>query len=201
MIGARLEESIDRRNGRLLSVVTYLESWTPPSGPPPAPPRPDARVERRPRPDLDEYLRLFRRIGDPWLWYARLVGGREGVARRIRAAGYELWWLRVGDTDQGLCELDRSCPGEVAIVYCGLAPECIGRGLGGFLLRSILHEAWTEDVQRVWLHTCTEDHPGAADFYRHLGFRDFAKEAEWVPDPRLRGLLPRDAGAHVPLAE
>lgn len=198
---ARPEEWIDRRHGRLLSVVSHLESWTPPSGPPPTPPQPDARVERWLTPDIDEYLRLFRRIGDPWLWYARLVGGHEGVERRIRADSYEIWRLRVGGVDQGLCEFDRACPGEVEIIYCGLVPECIGRGLGGFLLRSVLHEAWTEDVRRVWLHTCTEDHPDALDFYRHLGFRVFTKEAEWVPDPRLCGLLPRDAGAHVPLAE
>lgn len=201
MNDARPEEWIDRCNGRLLSVVTYLESWTPPSEPPPAPLEPELRLERWTTPDVDEYLRLFRRIGEPWLWYARLIGGREAVYRRLRAPDYEIWQLRDASGGVGLCEFDRSAPAEVRVVYCGVVPECIGSGFGGFLFRSALHEAWTDDVRRVWLHTCTEDHPNALALYQHLGFEVYAREAEWLPDPRVRGLLPRDAGPHVPLAE
>jgi len=192
---------IDRENGRFRSVVTHLEMRARPSGLPPDPPRPDARLRRWREPDLDTYLALFHRVGDRWLWYGRLDAGREEIAALLQSPDHEVYRLWAGDEVAGLCELSRAVPGEVEVAYCGLVPEWIGGGLGGFLLRSALHEAWRKDVQRVWLHTCTEDHPGALEFYRHIGFRPFAQEVEWVHDPRLRGLLPRDAGPHVPLAE
>jgi hypothetical protein len=66
---------------------------------------------------------------------------------------------------------------------------------------AVAREAWRGPVERVWLHTCSEDHPDAIDVYRRIGFRVYHREAEWVRDPRLTGLLPGDAGPHVPLAE
>ena len=198
---ARPEEWIDRHAGQYRSVVTYLEMHEPPPGLPPAAPRADLRFERWVEPDVDEYVRLFHRIGDRWLWYGRLEAGREAIGRLLRSDHHEVWRLRGDDDVHGLCELDCSKAGEVKVDYCGLVPEAIGQGFGGFLLRSGLYQAWREGVRRVWLHTATEDHPGALAFYQHLGFRIFGEESEWVSDPRLRGLLPRDAGPHVPIAE
>lgn len=196
--GAR---EIDRASGCFRSVVTHLEMLARPPGLPPDPPRPDACLRRWAEPELDAYLALFHRVGDRWLWYGRLQAARDEIETLLRSEEHEVHRLWVGDEAVGLCELSRAVPGEVEVAYCGIAPEWIGGGLGGFLLRSALHEAWRDGVQRVWLHTCTEDYPGALAFYRHIGFRPFAQEVEWVHDPRLRGLLPRDAGPHVPLAE
>lgn len=201
MTAARAERDIDREGGRYRSVVTYLEMLEPPAGPPPAPPRDDVRPERWHEPGLDDYLALFHRVGDRWLWYGRLTAEPEDILRLIRSPAHELWRLWTDAGVAGLCELDRSRPGEVELAYFGLVPECIGSGLGGFFLRAMLHEAWRADVRRVWLHTCTEDHPHALAVYRRVGLRPYHEEVEWVPDPRLRGLVPRDAGPHVPIAE
>lgn len=201
MAAARPQREIDRRTGRLRSVVTYLEMRAPPQGPPPVPPRAGLRLERWDAPGLDAYLALFHRIGDRWLWFGRLLAAPREILDLVRAPAYEVWRLWAQDEVAGLCELDRSRPGEVQVVYFGLVPERIGAGLGGWFLRAMLREAWRDDVRRVWLHTCTEDHPDALAVYRRVGFRPYREEVEWVRDPRLRGLLPRDAGPHVPLAE
>lgn len=193
--------TIDRRNGRFRSTVTDLEMRAPPGRPAPAPPRPRVRVERWEQPDVDAYLRLFRRVGDRWLWFGRLAQGRDAVAALLRSPQHAVWRLWADAAAAGLCELDRSRPGEVEIAYFGLVPDCIGAGLGGYFMRAMLAEAWRGDVRRVWLHTCTEDHPGALDYYRHMGFRPCGQRTEWVHDPRLRGLVPRTAGPHVPIPE
>lgn len=200
MSSAGFEREIDYTRGCFSSQVTWLEMREPPPGPAPEPPRADVAVRPWHKPDVDEYLALFRRVGDPWLWYARLELEREAIARLLNASDYAVWRLWSGDEVAGFCELNRSQPGETKIEYFGLVPEFIGQGLGGFFLRAMVHEAWRGDVRRVWLHTCTEDHPDALSLYQRAGFEPFHQELEWVPDPRLQGLLPRDAGPHVPLA-
>lgn len=195
------EPVIDRASGSYRSVVTWLEMRAPPAGAAPPPPRADVALRRWRQPALAEYLALFHRVGDPWLWHGRLELGRDGIERLLQAPDYEIWRLWSGDDVAGLGELNRARAGEVKLEYVGLVPAFIGTGLGGWFLRALLHEAWRGGVERVWLHTCSEDHPGAVDVYRRVGFEPYASEVEWVRDPRLLGLLPRDAGPHVPLAE
>jgi GNAT superfamily N-acetyltransferase len=50
-----------------------------------------------------------------------------------------------------------------------LLPEFIGRGLGGALLTSAIDEAWRLSPKRVWVHTCTLDHPQALANYQARG--------------------------------
>jgi hypothetical protein len=64
-----------------------------------------------------------------------------------------------------------------------------------------LAAAWRPDTKRVWLHTCTFDHPAAIPFYRRAGFAPYKFAIEVSADPRLTGQLPRGAGPHVPLIE
>ncbi len=62
-------------------------------------------------------------------------------------------------------------------MYFGLLPEFIGRGLGGPLLTAAVRRAWEiPGARRVWLHTCTEDHPQALANYLSRGFSVFRVE-------------------------
>ena len=63
--------------------------------------------------------------------------------------------------------------GGIEIAIFGLAPQFIGRGLGGALLTHALEEAWGSRPQRVWLHTCTLDHPAALPNYLARGLTIF----------------------------
>ncbi|PWG61652.1 GNAT family N-acetyltransferase [Spiribacter halobius] len=151
------------------------------------------------RPDPDAYLGLYRRVGDPWLWHGRLQQGTGALARDLADPGHRLWAARAGGRLVGFCELLLRAPLDAEILHCGLTPEQGGRGLGCALLGAALHAAASAGVRRVWLHTCSEDHPGALAFYRRRGFRPFACRLEWVTDPRHLGLLPATAGSRVSL--
>jgi hypothetical protein len=59
--------------------------------------------------------------------------------------------------------------------------------------------AFRPGVRRVWLHTCTFDHPAAVRFYLRAGFRAWKFAIEVSDDPRLTGALPASAAPHVPL--
>ena len=72
--------------------------------------------------------------------------------------------------------------GETEVAYFGLLPELMGRGLGGPFLTEILQIAWDArpTPRRVWLHTCTEDHPAALHNYLARGMRQYCPKERGV---------------------
>ncbi len=184
--------------GALAEVVTYLEMRTPPAS---RPPRDDApwRLEHRPNPDVDWYLRLYRQIGARWLWYSRLAMPREKVAAILADPAVAVHVLRRDDRDVGIVEFDLSDPAAVEICFFGVADSEIGRGAGAWLMARALEIAWASGPDRVWLHTCTLDHPNALPFYLKQGFRAYKRTLAYNTDPRHSGVLPIDAAPHIPV--
>ena len=68
-------------------------------------------------------------------------------------------------------------------------------------MNEALERAWARPIPRMWVHTCTFDHPNALGFYQRSGFRPYQVMVEVHPDPRLTGHLPREASPQVPLLE
>jgi hypothetical protein len=63
-----------------------------------------------------------------------------------------------------------------------------------------LQAGWSEaGVERMWVHTCTLDSPGALAFYIKAGFVPYRRQVEAFPDPRLTGLIQRDAAPQIPI--
>jgi hypothetical protein len=48
--------------------------------------------------------------------------------------------------------------------------------LGGPLLSRAVEEAWAMETSRLWVHTCSLDHPGALANYLARGFKVFREE-------------------------
>ena len=101
----------------------------------------------------------------------------------------------------GLAELDFAKPGEVEIAMFGVVPEATGTGAARALMAAALSETVGAGIQRVWLHTCTFDHPAAVPFYVGRGFRPYKFAIEVSDDPRLTGHLPKTAARHVALID
>jgi len=186
--------------GRIANVVTYLEMQAPP-------------VRRQseaiggltlrpvPAPTLAWYRDIYRRIGERWLWFSRAVMDDRTLAAQLADEAREILALERNRETIGFAELDRSVAAETEIAMFGVVPEATGTGAARFLMDAALQTAWRPDTKRVWLHTCTFDHPAAIPFYRRAGFTPCKFAIEVLPDPRLSGQLPRHAGPHVPLIE
>jgi len=65
---------------------------------------------------------------------------------------------------------------SVEIRIFGLTPEFLGQGHGGPLLDHAVESAFAWGARRVWVHTCTDDHPGALPNYLKSGFTIFKIE-------------------------
>lgn len=184
--------------GQIAAIVTSLEMRERPRLKP-LPPS-DLRLVRWAAPELGRYRTLFRRVGDPWLWFSRLVMADEEVMAIIRDPAVQVFAIedRAG-IEVGMLELDFRKAGECELSYVGLVPELAGQGHGRWLMAQALALAWGKEVERVWVHTCTLDHPSALGFYRAQGFAPFARAVEIFPDPRLGGYLPRDVAPQIPI--
>lgn len=186
------------RDGEIAAVVTALEMRARPAARPlPASP---LRLERWAAPTLPAYRQLFTRIGARWLWFSRLAMSDEALAKIIHTPETELYVAidRRG-IEVGMLELNFLQPATCEIAYFGLIPELAGRGIGRWLMANAFAIGWRGGIERMWVHTCTLDHPRALGFYRAQGFVPFGRSVETFPDPRTTGHLPIDAAPQVPL--
>ncbi|MGO4386538.1 GNAT family N-acetyltransferase [Microvirga sp. 2YAF29] len=191
-----LDGYTDLPPGKVAAIVTYLEMRVPP------------RLSNTPAPsgwtlqaigaDVERYRTLYRRIGEPWLWFSRAVMPEAELAAIIGDPKVKAFALHDGTGDVGLLELDFRSDREAELAFLGLATGIIGKGTGRFLIEEAIRRAFAEPIRRFFVHTCTLDHPGALAFYRRAGFKPYKRAIEVADDPRLAGFLPRDSADHVP---
>jgi ribosomal protein S18 acetylase RimI-like enzyme len=169
--------------------ITYLEMKKPAARPVFLPSGKIALL-RTPKPSVAFYRYLYNTVGEAWFWYERRALTDAALQAAIQAEGVELSVLYVEGEPAGYVELDFRNRDDVNVAYFGLMPGNIGRGLGTFLLGAALDEIWRRTPQRVWVHTCTLDHPRALRLYQKLGFVPYKQETQIVDDPRDLGLIP-----------
>jgi len=184
--------------GKLANVVTYLELRRP-QPMPPAPTASDFAVRQVTQPDTDWYRHIFRAIGEPWLWFSRLRLTDAELRATLHDPAIDIYVLSHTGVDCGLLEFDRRHMPDIEIAFFGVIPEMTGKGAGRALLQHCLPLAWQHQPARIWLHTCTFDHPAALPFYLKFGFVPYKRAIEIAADPRLTDDLPRTAGPHVPI--
>jgi ribosomal protein S18 acetylase RimI-like enzyme len=173
------------------STVTYLEMTMRPTLPPTAlSSRRKAALLRAHRPSVAFYRFLYKSIGEPWMWFMRLKLDDEALAAIVQDDKVEIYVLYVDGVPAGFIELDRRQEPEIELAYLGLMPDFVGGGLGAYLLASAIDIAWSYEPSRLWVHTCTQDHPRALALYQRFGFKPYKQESTTFPDPRLGGLLP-----------
>ncbi len=155
--------------GEIATVVTHLEMRARP-GPRPVQPVP-LRLKRWKAPGIDKYRALYRRVGEPWLWFSRLAMADEALEAILTDPAVEIFAvLDPKGIEIGLLELDFREAADCEIAFFGLIPQLTGQGFGTWLMGQALGLAWRGGVERVWVHTCTLDDPRALGFYIAQGF-------------------------------
>ena len=161
--------------------VTHLEMTSPDQrSPVPGRSEPTA-ILRAERPTISFYRYLYDTVGADWNWFMRRRLSDEELVAIIHDDRVEVFVLYVRGVPAGYAELDRRVEGEIEIAYFGLIPEYVGRGFGAFLLHWALGRAWGYRPSRVWLHTCSLDHPRALGVYQRAGLRVYHREVVHEP--------------------
>ncbi len=193
-----LDGYTDLPPGKIANVVTYLERDVPALA---AAPLSDFPIRHVERPGVAWYRDLYRRIGEDWLWFSMAVMPDDKLAAILDDPATHVLALEKDGVAIGLAELSFARPGEVEIVMFGVVPEATGTGAARALMDAALNATMRPGIGRVWLHTCSFDHPAAVRFYQRRGFRAFKFAIEVSDDPRLTGHLRRDAARHVALID
>ena len=156
---------------------TYLELTSPDQFRPAFGEFSDLVVERVQQPTPALYRDCYRTVGEPYHWYDRRDWSDEQIRAHLAQPDITLHVATRNGALAGWYELRRVPEdGSVEIAYFGLAPDAIGRGLGKHLLSAAVRDAWAMNPTRVWLHTCTLDHPHALPNYEKRGFVRYKTE-------------------------
>lgn len=174
-------------------VTTWsLELTQPPTGVSPSPTLGaasrsyDLRRAESVCPQLNRFL--YASVGADWTWYMRLRWTYAEWMTFLDRAEVTTWVAYVGGNPAGYFELERQPGDSVEIVYFGLLPQYIGKGIGSALLEDAIAVARASGGRRIWLHTCSLDHPAALANYQARGFTifDTTMKYEELPDEPLQ---------------
>ncbi len=125
-------------------------------------------------PDVQLNKFFYKQIGKKHQWVDRLIWQDKNWMDYISNKNLKTFILQKNNEYIGYFELIFH-KNDCEIAYFGILEEHIGRGYGGFLLSEAL-KIGLKNANRVWVHTCTLDHPNAIENYKSRGMKIFKTE-------------------------
>ena len=143
---------------------------------------PGVRVARPTKPQPALYRMCYQIVGQAFHWRDRWDWSDKQIAEHLADPAIRLFVAtRVRGKKKaelaGWYELRRVAEDDsVEIAYFGLFPIFVGRGFGKHMLTVAIERAWHMGASRLWVHTCTLDHPNALPNYLARGFTPYRTE-------------------------
>jgi GNAT superfamily N-acetyltransferase len=131
---------------------------------------------------------LHQAVGAEFRWGGRQDWGRAEWLDYVDRPELETWVAYVAGSPAGYYELEKQDDGSVRIQCFGLLSTFFGQGLGGALLTVAVDRCWEMGACRIWLSTCSHDHPHALKNYLARGFK-LVEESTGAPIPRRESAL------------
>ena len=129
------------------------------------------------KPDFQLNKFFYKQVGKKHRWIDRLSWSDGKWINYISNKNLETYIISESDELVGFFELLYNPElKETEISYFGLLEEFIGKGIGGYALSVAIKKSFEKNIRRVWLHTCTLDHPNALKNYITRGMTVFKKE-------------------------
>jgi len=120
---------------------------------------------------------FYKNIGKKHKWIDRLVWTDAQWIDYVSNKNVKTYVFKFKDDLAGFFELIlHSEKKEVEIAYFGLLEEFQNKKLGSYLLSQAIKKSFTENINRVWVHTCTLDHKNALKNYISRGMKIFKTE-------------------------
>ena len=132
---------------------------------------------KKTNPDFQLNKFFYKQVGKKHRWVDRLSWSDEKWIKYISNKNLDTYLITEKEDLVGFFELLYNPElKETEISYFGLLEEYIGKGIGGFALSEAIKKSFEKNIKRVWLHTCTLDHPNALKNYIARGMKVFRKE-------------------------
>ena len=120
---------------------------------------------------------FYKNIGKKHRWIDRLTWTEEQWIKYVSNKNVKTFVLKNKKDLAGFFELIiHSENKEVEIAYFGILEEYQNKKLGAYLLSIAIKKSFKENIERVWLHTCSLDHKNALNNYLSRGMKIFKSE-------------------------
>ena len=120
---------------------------------------------------------FYKNIGKKHRWVDRLIWNEEQWIDYVSSSKVKTYVLKNKDDLVGFFELILYLEKqEVEIAYFGILEEYQNKKLGSFLLSEAIKKSFNENINRIWLHTCSLDHENALKNYLARGMKIFKSE-------------------------
>ena len=120
---------------------------------------------------------FYKNIGKKHRWVDRLIWSEQQWIDYVSNSKVKTYVLKKKDDLVGFFELIFHLENkEVEIAYFGILEEYQNKKLGSFLLSEAIKKSFNENINRVWLHTCSLDHENALKNYLARGMKIFKSE-------------------------
>ena len=120
---------------------------------------------------------FYKNIGKKHNWIDRLVWTETQWINYVSNKNVKTYIFKFKEDLAGFFELiSHGEKKEVEIAYFGLLEEFQNKKLGSYLLSQAIQKSFNEDIERVWVHTCSLDHKNALNNYIARGMKIFKTE-------------------------
>jgi len=158
------------------ATVTFLEMHQRPLEKPAM--LPDTTFKLIPKPiSVETYRTYYYSVGEKFNWLDRMVMPDEELYHKINADNTDIFLMHVKDVPAGFVEFVKEND-FTEILYFGLFPDFVGKGLGNYFLQWVIQRAWIYQPKWIQLNTCTLDHPNALPVYKKAGFIPIRTETQ-----------------------
>ena len=120
---------------------------------------------------------FYKNIGKKHKWIDRLAWTEVQWVDYLFNKNVKTYVFKFKDDLAGFFELiSHFEKKEVEIAYFGLLEEFQNKKLGSYLLSQAIQKSFKENINRVWVHTCSLDHKNALNNYIARGMTIFKTE-------------------------
>ena len=121
---------------------------------------------------------FYKNVGKNHQWVDRLAWTEKQWIDYVCNQKVKTYILKKADDIAGYFELIfHNEKKETEIAYLGLLKEYQNKKLGSFLLTSAIKNSFSENTNRVWVHTCSLDHKNALNNYISRGMKIYKTES------------------------
>jgi ribosomal protein S18 acetylase RimI-like enzyme len=132
-------------------------------------------LEKKPKIDICKFF--YKEVGRDFFWRDRLKWRDQDWLDYINNDFFKLYILKYNNKFAGYYELLYDPKNSsMEIPYFGIFKEFYGKGIGGYLLTHAILSSFEQKINKVWVHTCTLDHPNALKNYLARGMKIFKTE-------------------------
>ena len=120
---------------------------------------------------------FYKNIGKKHKWVDRLTWSEEKWINYVSSEKVKSYVFKHKDDLVGFFELIFHLENnEIEIAYFGILEEYQNKKLGSYLLSEAIKKSFKNNVNRVWVHTCSLDHKNALNNYISRGMKVFKTE-------------------------